>query len=364
MEYLTSGLSGQSYHLGQPLAAVGEGFHRGFAGTQEVTLRVAAAQPAAVAQLRAEATLLDRLAHPQIVRVRDRGRTPQTYFLVLDEPAERVLADLIQPGDLSPTVALDIVVQVCDIVAALHAAGIAWGRLRPQAFWVDRAGRLKLADLRGAGQPIGDTPLTMAEATYLSPELGGGQPPSAPGDVYACGVLAYELLAGHPPFIGASPTELVVKHLVEPAPDLLRTRPGLPPDLTALVARCLSKDPADRPASLAVLTAELGAIQARLQAEERGRMVVCPRCQGRILPTARCPLCNAPLNPAPAPPPQRRWRWRDQRRRGRVVREGLGSGGRGRGCRGRARRRKTFWKNWKGILGLRGRPGSRLLVGL
>jgi serine/threonine protein kinase len=305
MEHVTSGLSGQTYRVGQALPALGEGFCRGFVGTQEVTLRLAPAGTPAVALLRAEATLLDRLDHPQLARLVDRGRTTQTFFLVFGDPAGRPLAELIHQADLAATAALDIVTQVIAIVAALHAAGLAWGRLRPQAFWADKAGRLKLIDLRGAGEPVASGSLTLAQATYMAPELGAGQLPTESGDVYACAALAYELLAGRPPFIGASPTDLAVKHLVEPPPDLRRLRPELPAELATLIERGLSKAPADRPPSLAALREELAAIRERLLAEERARMLICPRCQGQVLPAERCPLCNAPLSPPPAAPQRR-----------------------------------------------------------
>src|SRR6185436_3598416 len=115
--------------------------------------------------------------------------------------------------------------------------------LRPQAFWIDKTGRLKLVNLRGAGRPVGDGKLTLAEATYLAPELSVGHTPTASGDLYACGALLYELLVGRPPFVGAGTTELAVKHLAEPAPSLKQVLPDLPADLAALTDSCLKKAP-------------------------------------------------------------------------------------------------------------------------
>ena len=300
MDYLTSGRSGQTYQVGQPLGGLGSQFYRGFNGAQEVLLRLATSAND-IAALRTEAAWLDQLTHPQIVRLLDRGRSESLNFLVLEGPAERPLAELINQTDLAPTAALDIVVQVLTVLEAMHAAGIVWGRLRPQAFWVDKAGRLKLYDLSHAGEPISAATLTLAEALYIAPEHAAEAQPAVPGDVYAVGALAYELLAGRPPFAGGDITELAVKHLSEPAPDLQRVRSDLPSELTALIGRCLAKQPEQRPASAAALRAEMAVFHEQLVAAEQARMITCARCQGRVLPAERCPLCNAPLVAPQAP---------------------------------------------------------------
>lgn len=306
MEQLVSGLSGKTYRVGAAIVGLGEGFYRGFDGSREVTLRIAAANTSTVAALRAEAALLERLDHPQIAAVQDRGRSERYYFLVFDGCAERPLAEVMHQAEISAPAAIEIVLQVLDILEVLHAAGICWGWLRPQAFWLDRAGRVKLVNLHGAGDQSFGERLTVAEATYLAPEGGSGQPPSARSDLYACGVLAYELLAGRPPYSGSTPAELAVKHLSESQPALGRARPELPPDLCALVGRCLAKSPLERPTSAAELRGALAQVGERLAGAEQARMVSCPRCQGRVLPAERCPLCNAPLAMPGPPPPRKR----------------------------------------------------------
>ena len=302
MDYVTSGRSGQSYQVGQPIAAYGAQFYRGYHGTQEVVLRLVGTDPASTATLRAEAALLDRLDHQHVARLLDRGRNDQHFFLALEGPAERSLAELIDQSDLAPTASLDIVLQVLDILDVLHGAGVAWGRLRPQAFWVDKAGKLKLFDVQHAGEPITSATLTLPEATYLAPE----QTPSVRGDLYACGALAYEVLAGRLPFVGGDMTELAVKHLSEPTPDLGRVAPDLPAELVKLVTRCLAKSPDERPDSARELHSAFAAIHDQLVAAEQARMITCPRCQGRVLPAERCPLCNAPLVAKTIPAPRRK----------------------------------------------------------
>jgi hypothetical protein len=309
MELLHSGLSQQSYRVGPPLPNLGEGFHLGFVGNHEVTLRLAAAtDPEAVAALRAEAAMLERLQHRQVVNLLDRGRTEKSFFLVLDRPTERMLAELMNVVTFTCTAALDLMVQVLDILELLHSNGITWGWLHPQAFWVDQSGKLKLANLRGVGEAIWRGPTGLVEATYLAPERGDGQPPSVASDIYACGVLAYELLAGQAPFTGSTVTELVVKHLTEAPPDLGRRRADLPAELVEVIERCLAKTPFERPATVAELRDELQQIHEQLLADEWSQMVICPRCQNAVQPAERCPLCNAPLQEPEAPPPPTRRR--------------------------------------------------------
>ncbi len=311
MNYLTSGISGVTYRVGPALSGFGDGFYRGFAGTQEVTLRIAPAGTAAVAALRAEARLLERLDHPQIVRLIDRGRTHEAFFLVFDAPAGRPLVEVVHQFDLSLSTALNVLVQAVDILAVLHQAGIGWGRMRPQAFWIDKGGQLKLVDLRGAGESIAGGSLTLSEATYLAPELSTDRHHTERSDLYAVGVLAYELLAGRAPFTGSDPTELALKHLTEPPPDMAQARSDLPADLCDLVGRCLSKTPEVRPASALALRAELESIWERVRVDEQGRMIICPRCQSAVLPARRCPVCDAQLQSSGAtpPPPPRKRRW-------------------------------------------------------
>jgi serine/threonine protein kinase len=295
MDQLTSTLSGQTYRVGPALPSLGEGFHRGYIGAHEVLLRLAVAGTPAVAALRAEAQLMSRIKHPQVAAPQDLGETERYTFLVLDTPPERPLAELIHQTELAVSAGLDVALQIAEIMHGLHSAGIAWGRLRPQACTIDRAGRLKLIDVRGVGDSVLTGALTMAEATYLAPELGAGQLPTVSSDLYACGVLAHELLAGRAPFAGANPTELAVKHMSEAPPDLAAIRPDLPGDLVALISRCLRKLPEERPASMAEFIDELRAIQQRLLAEEQSRMIACPRCHAHVPPSKRCPMCNAPL---------------------------------------------------------------------
>lgn len=296
MELLTSGSSQQSYRVGPALSNLGEGFYRGFVGSHEVTLRLATCDNmAAIASLQTEATLIEQLNHRRIATLLDQGWTDKYFFLVLDGPAERSLAEFINEANFGVTAALDVLLQILDIVEILHDRGLAWGRLRPYAFWVDRSGKLKLMNLHGVGETATSEPLTLMEAAYLAPEHSSGQPPTMAGDIYSWGVIAYELLTGQTPFVGSNIAELAIKHLSDEAPDLAQARPDLPEELVKLVKQCLAKAPNQRPAGVGALRNALMPIQEQLLAHEQAQMIVCPRCHGEILPAERCPLCNAPI---------------------------------------------------------------------
>ncbi|MEM8535516.1 MAG: protein kinase [Chloroflexota bacterium] len=306
MEYVTSTQSEQTYRVGPALPALGAGYFRGFTSSQEVTLRVVVDDPQAIALLQAEAALLTHFCHPQIATLRDQGGDEQHWFLVFDGPAATPLSDCLYQTHLSPVVALDIILQITDILAELHQADMAWGRFCPQAFWVSKTGRLKLINLREASQPINAQALTIAEATYFAPELGAEQIPTVQSDLYACGVFAYELLTGKAPFTGSNTAEIVMRHTSESLPDLVSTHPEVPTDVSELIIRCLDKAPEARPTSAAELHNVLAPMVERLRVEERAQMITCPRCDQYIRPAARCPLCHAPLQAQTAPQQSRR----------------------------------------------------------
>lgn len=296
MELLTSGSSQQSYRVGPALSNLGEGFYRGFAGSHEVTLRLATCDNmAAIAGLQTEAALIEQLNHRRIATLLDQGWTDKYFFLVLDGPSERSLAEFINEASFGVTAALDVLLQILDIVEILHHRELAWGRLRPYAFWVDRSGKLKLMNLHGVGETATTEPLTLTEAAYLAPEHSSGQPPTVAGDVYSWGIIAYELLTGQTPFVGSHIAELAIKHLSDEPTDLAHVRSDLPEELVTLVRQCLVKAPNQRPTGIGELRNALIPIQEQLLAHEQSQMIVCPRCHGEILPTERCPLCNAPI---------------------------------------------------------------------
>jgi tetratricopeptide (TPR) repeat protein len=141
---------------------------------------------------------------------------------------------------------------VVDALAQIHDAGWVHGDVKSANVLLDADGLARLADF-GSARRIGDTAATGASPYSVSPERLDGAPAAPADDIYAVGVLLYELVSGHPPFY----PDLTPERVRHEAPAPLAGRPAPPEELRALVARCLAKSPADRPASLHEVRAEL-----------------------------------------------------------------------------------------------------------
>jgi Protein kinase domain len=210
-----------------------------------------AADPASVSRFVRERTALLRFRHPNVVTLYDMVVEGEYLALVMDLIADGDLAAYQhrRGGRLAPGEACELTAQICDALAAAHAAGIVHRDLKPSNVLLD-ARQVKLADFgiaRIAG--LGETPLTtsgtlMGTVAYVAPEMIRGEQPSAACDVYAAGVTLYELLAGKPPFTGHL-SAIMYGHL-----QVTPERPAAVPDrLWELIAACLGKEPQARPSA-------------------------------------------------------------------------------------------------------------------
>jgi serine/threonine-protein kinase len=211
-------------------------------------------KPAIAQRFLAEARMLARIRHPNIVAIHQAGRAGNLHYYVMDEvPGESLRQLLNRDGALPVERARAI---ACDIAAALHAAGGAGfvhRDVKPENVLLDAAtGRALLADFGIArasdGLVVGSTTgqgVAVGTPAYMSPEQAAGETVDGRSDLYGLGIVAYEMLAGEPPFVG--PNRVVVsRHLSERPMPLERVRPDLPRLLAAAVMRALEKTPADR----------------------------------------------------------------------------------------------------------------------
>jgi serine/threonine protein kinase, bacterial len=206
-----------------------------------------AADPAAVGRFVRERTALVAFRHPNVVTVHDMIVEGDQLALVMDLVPGGDLAGLrkARGGRLAPAEAASLAAQIADGLAAAHAAGIVHRDLKP-ANALFNNGRVLLADF-GIALLAGEPQFTTAgqvlgTATYLPPEVIGGQEPGPAGDVYALGITVYELLTGQPPFTGNTAAILHAQVTAVPPRD-----PGIPDALWAVISGCLAKDPAARP---------------------------------------------------------------------------------------------------------------------
>lgn len=207
-----------------------------------------------------EARAAARLSHPNVVAVFDQGDDDGTVFLAMELIAGHTLRDVIvKEAPMSPARALALVEPVVSALAAAHRSGIVHRDVKPENVLIADDGRVKVADF-GLAKAVGtDTQHTatggvlIGTVSYLAPELVSQGISDARADVYAVGVLLYELLTGAKPHEGESPIQVAYKHVHEDVSPPSLLEPGLPGYVDALVARATARDRGLRPADAGVL---------------------------------------------------------------------------------------------------------------
>jgi len=201
----------------------------------------------------AEARSIARLSHPNVVTVYDQGADGRTLYLAMEYVPGQTLRDLLsQRGQLRPREALDIMECVLGGLAAAHEAGIAHRDVKPENVLLGGPRTVKVADF-GLARLLSGTSYTksgmlIGTAAYLAPEQVSRGAADVRTDVYAAGVMLFELLTGRQPHLGDTPLAVAYKHVNEAVPPPSSLVPRLPPSLDALVALATSRNPDLRPA--------------------------------------------------------------------------------------------------------------------
>lgn len=198
-----------------------------------------------------EAKSVARLAHPNVVQVFDQGTDGTYVYLAMEYIAGCTLRDVLRErGALQPRAALDILEPVLAALGAAHRAGFVHRDMKPENVLIGDDGRVKVADfglVRSVGSVTSTTGAVLGTVAYLAPEQveNGSADPRV--DVYACGVVLYEMLTGEKPHDGDSPAVVLYKHLHEDVPRPSAAVPGLAPALDELTALGTARDPGVRP---------------------------------------------------------------------------------------------------------------------
>jgi HAMP domain-containing protein len=213
--------------------------------------------------IRHEIKLARLITHANVVRVHDFGEAQGRSFLTMEYVAGTTLRELLaQRGafDLAP--GLQIAKQLCRGLSAVHRAGIIHRDLKPRNVMVMWSGVAKLMDFgvaraRTTQSPVGYWASVGGTPHYMSPEQARGAELDERSDVYALGVVMFELFTGGVPFSADTEADLLCMHLTQPPPDPRRLRVNLPPSLGESILACLAKSRLERPATAAELERQL-----------------------------------------------------------------------------------------------------------
>jgi len=220
-----------------------------------------------------EAKSVARLAHPNVVQVFDQGTDGSYVYLAMEYVAGCTLRDVLRDrGALQPRAALDILEPVLAALGAAHRAGFVHRDMKPENVLIGDDGRVKVADfglVRSVDTVTSTTGAVLGTVSYLAPEQ-IEQPGTADPrvDVYACGVVLYEMLTGDKPHDGDSPAIVLYKHLHEDVPPPSALVPGLAYELDELVASATARTPGIRPYDAVALLAQAREARAGLGADQ------------------------------------------------------------------------------------------------
>jgi serine/threonine protein kinase len=222
-----------------------------------------AVDPHARARVLREARVAAGIVHPNVVAVYDLGEDEEGRpFIVMEQVEGETLGDkLRREGRIAHSEAVALLLQACAGVGHAHACGLVHRDVKPGNLLLRRDGTVKVADF-GIARAADGTALTevgtiLGTAAYLAPEQARGERATPATDVYALGVVLYELIAGHTPYRFETVGELGALDDLAPPKPLRELDPGVPPALEEAVMRALARDPAYRPQSADDLGREL-----------------------------------------------------------------------------------------------------------
>lgn len=253
-----------------------------------------------------EVDVIAHLEHPHILPIYDFGRDEGVPYIVMRFLAGGSLQELLHQGPA----ALDNIekpfVQVASALDHAHQQGIIHRDLKPANIMLDESGNAYLTDF-GIARVLGSEltgSMLIGTPAYMSPEQAGGQPLDARSDIYALGVVLFEIITGREPYQAETPMALLLKHINEPIPPVSDFRQDVPPALEMVIHRATAKAPADRFASAGEMAEGLReALRAPTSSVLTPLELVAGSEPTAALPTSPPPSTAAPVSePALQPP--------------------------------------------------------------
>ena len=269
-----------------------------------------------VERFRREARAAASLSHPNIVGVHDWGAVDGIYYMVMEFVRGQSARDVLNAeGVLAPAQAADVLIQTLSALGHAHRQGIVHRDIKPENIMLTREGAVKVADF-GLARAYADAQITEAGTVtgtvqYLSPEQLQGEPADPRTDLYALGIVAYELLTGRLPFVGETPMAIAYKHIHERVSAPSSRNPAVPKSLDGWVASMTERQRELRPESAA---------EARRDLEGEARALPKAPALGTLVPdVAAPPISIAAERATTVTIPQSRGAQRKRQRRGRWL---------------------------------------------
>ena len=239
-----------------------------------------ATDPAILLRFKQELILSRNITHKNVVRIYDLGEAEGIRFISMEYVDGEDLRTLLKrAGKFSPKDAISIVEQVCRALDCAHSEGVIHRDLKPQNIMRDKHGRIVVMDF-GLARSLGDSGLTQTGALvgtleYMSPEQAMGSTLDQRSDIFSVGLIFYELLSGKAPYEADTAIASLMKRTREEARSVSEVEASVPRSLSAIVSRCLEREPANRYHSAVELLQQLTAWEANpnISAEKLSQMI-------------------------------------------------------------------------------------------
>lgn len=215
-----------------------------------------------VRRFQREALSASSLSHPNIVEMYDVGEDEGIYYIIMEYIDGKTLKQLIKKrGSITLSEAIDIMLQLTDGIAQAHDSYIIHRDLKPQNVMIKDDGTIKITDF-GIAVALNSTQLTqtnsvMGSVHYIPPEQASGKGSTIRSDIYAMGILFYELLTGALPFRGDNAVEIALKQMHDPIPSVRKKNPSIPQSVENIILKATAKNPKNRYADAKEMHADL-----------------------------------------------------------------------------------------------------------
>ncbi len=228
----------------------------------------------AVERFKNELRIARKIAHRHVCRMYDVGEQGFSHFITMEYvPGEDLKAFIRRAGQITPAKAVTLAQQVAEGLAEAHRLGVVHRDLKPQNIMIDKQGNSRIMDFGIARIQEGDgltgTGAIIGTPEYMSPEQAELKEVDQRTDIYALGVVLFEMVTGKVPFEGQTPLSIALKHRSVPPQNPRELNPHIPPALAEVILKCLAKDPAKRYQNTGELVADLNSIARGLPKPER-----------------------------------------------------------------------------------------------